>query len=134
MWSRLAVVAVLALTGCAAQRAEYAAERDASSLSFQGPLRTVALSSAQIKSVQKAIAVSLKDQGSASFGQSYRAGMNADGEIVVCGYVNGKKFVGMFAKPAGGPPQFLPVGVSTDEQEEADVKQYCRDDGIYLRQ
>jgi hypothetical protein len=134
MWSRLAVVAVLALTGCAAQRAEYAAERDASSLSFQGPLRTVALSSAQIKSVQKAIAASLKDQGHASFGQSYRAGTNAEGEIVVCGYVNGKKFVGMFAKPVVGPPQFLPVGVSTDEQEEADVKQYCRDDGIYLPQ
>jgi hypothetical protein len=134
MWSRLAVVAVLALTGCAAQRAEYTAERDAASLSFKGPLHAVTLSSAQIKSVQQAIAASLKDQGSASFGQSYRSGMNVDREIVVCGYVNGKKFVGMFAKPTGGPPQFLPVGVSTDEQEEADVKQYCRDDGIYMPQ
>ena len=133
MWSRLAVVAALALSGCAAQRAEYAAERDAASLSFQGPIRSVTLSSAQIKSAQQAIAASLKSQP-ASFGRSYRAGLTADQEIVVCGYVNGKKFVGIFAKPAGGPPQFLPVGVSVDEQEEDTVKQYCRDDGIYLPQ
>ena len=52
MWSRLAVVAVLALTGCSAQRAEYAAERDAASLSFKGPLHGVNLSSAQTKLVQ----------------------------------------------------------------------------------
>jgi hypothetical protein len=133
MWSRLAVVAVLALTGCAAQRAEYAAERDAASLSFKGPLHAVTLSSAQIKPVQQAIAASLKNQA-AGFGQSYRAGLTADREIVVCGYVNGKKFVGMFAKPTDGKTQFLPIGVSTDEQEEDAVKHYCRDDGIHMPQ
>jgi hypothetical protein len=40
----------------------------------------------------------------------------------------------MFAKPQGGKTQFLPIGLSVDEQEEDTVKQYCRDDGIYLRQ
>jgi hypothetical protein len=134
MWPRFTVVAVLFLTGCAAQRAEYFAQRDAPDLSFKGPVRSVALSSAQIKLVQKGIAGSLTDSPSPSFGKSYRAGMNADREIVVCGYVNGKRFAGMFAKPARGAPQVLPIGVAIDQQEEDAVKLYCRDDGIYLPQ
>lgn len=135
MWPRIAIVAaVLALAGCAAQREEYFAQRDAPDLSFKGPLRPVALPSAQIKLVQQAIASNLKDAGSPSFGRSYRAAMNADREIVVCGYVNGKKFAGVFAKAQGGKTQFLPIGIGIDEQEEHSVKQYCRDDGIYLPQ
>jgi hypothetical protein len=134
MWPRITVVAALVLSGCAAQRAEYAAERDAADLSFQGPLRPLALSSAQIKLVQQGIAASLKETASASFGRSYRGGINADGEIVVCGYVNGKKFVGVFAKPKDGPARFLPVGVGIDEQEEYAARNYCRADGIYLPQ
>jgi hypothetical protein len=58
------------------------------------------LSSAQIKLVQKGIAKSLKDPASASFGRSYGAGATSfENEIVICGFVNGKRFVGMFAKP-----------------------------------
>jgi hypothetical protein len=116
MWPRITVVAVLVLTGCAAQRAEYFAQRDAP------------------KFIQKGVAASLTDSPSPSFGKSYRAGMNPDREIVVCGYVNGKRFAGMFAKPARGAPQFLPIGVAIDQQEEDAVKLYCRDDGIYLPQ
>jgi hypothetical protein len=134
MWPRITVVAVLVLSGCAAQRAEYAAERDAADLSFQGPLRPLALSSAQIKLVQQGIAASLKDSGPPSFGRSYRGGINADREIVVCGYVDGKKFVGMFAKPKDGPAQFLPIGVGIDQAEEEAARSYCRADGIYLPQ
>jgi hypothetical protein len=134
MWPRITVVAVLFLTGCAAQRAEYVAQRDAPDLSFEGPVRPVALSSAQIKLVQQGVARSLTDSPSPSFGKSYRAGMNADREVVVCGYVNGKRFAGVFAKPARGAPQFLPIGVAIDQQEEDAVKLYCRDDGIYLPQ
>ncbi len=135
MWLRIAVgLAVLALCGCAAQRAEYVAQRDAPDLSFKGPLRPVSLSSAQIKLVQQGIAETVKDSGAPSFGKSYRAAMNADGETVVCGYVNGKKFAGMFAKAARGKTEFLPIGVGVDEQEEDAVKQYCRDDGIYMPQ
>jgi hypothetical protein len=135
VWARIAVVAaVLALAGCAAQRAEYVAQRDAPDLSFKGPVRPVPLSSAQIELVQQGIAKSLKDSGPPSFGRSYRAGLNADREIVACGYVNGKKFAGVFAKPSDGKTQFLPIGVSIDEQEEDAVKGYCRADGIYLPQ
>ncbi len=135
VWPRITVIAaVLVLAGCAAQRAEYVAQRDAPDLSFKGPVRPVPLSSAQIELVQQGIAESLKDSGPPSFGRSYRAGMNADREIVVCGYVNGKKFAGVFAKPPDGKAQFLPIGVSIDEQEEDAVKGYCRDDGIYLPQ
>jgi hypothetical protein len=133
MWPRFTVVAVLFLAGCAAQR-EYVAQRDAPDLSFKGPVRPVALSSAQIKLVQKGVAASLTASPSPSFGKSYRAGMNADRETVVCGYVDGKRFVGMFAKPARGASQFLPIGVAIDQQEEDAVKLYCRDDGIYLPQ
>ncbi len=82
-------------------------------------------------SIQQGIASSLKDS-SASFGGSYRAGLSANSETVVCGYVNGKKFVGMFAKPAEGPTEFLPIGVSINQEEEDAVKTYCRTDGIYL--
>jgi hypothetical protein len=130
----LTVVAVLLLGGCAAQRASYVAQRDAPDLAFQGPLRSVSLSSAQIKQVQQGIAAGVPDDGLKSFGKSYRAGVNSDGQTIVCGYLNGRKFAGMFAKPQGGKTQFLPIGVGIDEQEEDAVKLYCRDDGIYLPQ
>jgi len=127
-WPEIMVGVALTLSGCASARI---AERNAPDLSFQGPLRSASLSSAQIKLIQQGIASSLKDQ-SASFGGSYRAGLSANSETVVCGYVNGKKFVGMFAKPAEGPTEFLPIGVSINQEEEDAVKTYCRTDGIYL--
>jgi hypothetical protein len=138
MWQRIMVITVLVLTGCAAERM---AERNAPDLSFQGPVHPVTLSSSQIKLVQQGVAEGLKDRRSlaghpplesASFGGSYRAGISSDGEIVVCGYVSGKKFVGMFAKPKDGTMQFLPIGVSISEEEEDAVRPYCRADGIYL--
>jgi len=135
MWLRIAVLsALLALCGCAAQRESYVAQRDAPDLAFKGPLRPVPLSSAQIKLVQQALAGTLKDSAAPSFGKSYRAARTAEGETVVCGYVNGKKFAGMFAKTSGGKNQVLPIGVGIDEQEEDSVKQYCRDNGIYMPQ
>jgi hypothetical protein len=134
MRQRLTVLGVLLLCGCAAQRASYVAQRDAPDLAFKGPTRSVSLSSAQIKQVQQGIAAGVPGDGPKSFGKSYRAGINADGQTIVCGYLNGKKFAGMFAKPQGGKTQFLPIGVGIDQQEEDMVKQYCRDDGIYLPQ
>jgi len=132
---RIAVMAaLLVLAGCTAQRQEYAAERDAPDLSFKGPIPSVALSPSQIKLVQAGITESLKDSGPPSFGKSYRAGLNADRSIMVCGFANGKKFAGMFAKAPGGATTFLPIGIGTDELEEENAKQYCRDDGIYLPQ
>lgn len=130
----IAIVLALLLSGCAAQRAEYFAQRDAPDLNFKGPIRPVSLSSAQIKQVKQGVAASLQDKGPKTFGKSYRAAINADGQIVVCGYLNGKKFAGMFAKPGGGKTEFLPIGISVDEQAEETVRQYCRDDGIYLPQ
>lgn len=129
MWLRSTVVAVLVLSGCASQRA---AERAAPDLTFKGPIRSYTLSSAQVKLVRKGIAKSLKDPASASFGSSYRAGISADREIVVCGFVNGKRFVGMFAKPQGGATQFLPIKVAVTEDQQGAVRQYCRAGGIYL--
>jgi hypothetical protein len=129
----LTVVAVLLLCGCAAQRASYVNQRDAPDLAFKGPIRAVSLSAAQIKQVQQGIAAGVPD-GPKTFGKSYRGGIGADGQVVVCGYLNGRKFAGMFAKPQAGKMQFLPIGVGIDEQEEDTVKQYCRDDGIYLPQ
>jgi hypothetical protein len=135
VWPRIGVIAaLLVVAGCAAQQQEYAAERDAPDLSFKGPIPSVVLSSAQIKLVQAGIIEGLKDSGPPSFGKSYRAGLNADRAVVVCGFANGKRFVGMFAKAPGGASKFLPIGVSIDEQEEDAVKGYCRDDGIYLPQ
>ena len=128
-WPGIMVGVALALCGCASARI---AERNAPDLSFQGPLRSVSLSSAQIKLVQRGIASSLKGQ-SAKSGGSYRAGLSANSETVVCGYVNGKKFVGMFAKPAEGQTEFLPIGVSINQEEEDAVKSYCRTDGIYMQ-
>jgi len=40
----------------------------------------------------------------------------------------------VFAKTARGKTQVLPIGVGVDEQEEDSVKQYCRDNGIYMPQ
>jgi hypothetical protein len=128
----ITVIAVLALCGCAAQREAAEAERNAPDLSFQGPLRPLNLSSAQIKLIQKGIAASLKDPASAKFGNSYRAGIGSDRETAVCGFVNGKRFVGMFAKPVGGSIEFLPIKVAVDEEEQEAVRGYCRADGIYL--
>jgi hypothetical protein len=135
MWGRIGlVVAVLALSGCAAQRESYYAQRDAPDLAFKGPLRAASLSSAHVRLVQQGIAASMKDSDTPSFGKSYRAARNTDGETVVCGYVNGRKFVGMFAQSSRGKTSFLPIGIGLDQQEEDSVKQYCRDNGIYMPQ
>src|SRR5262249_29462109 len=121
---------------CAALVAGHCAEREygdnAPSLSFKGPLALLPLSSAQIKLVQKGIAESLKDPASASFGRSYRAGKSDQDELIVCGYVNGKSFVGMFATPQGGSMEFLPIRVAQTEEEQPSVREYCRARGIYV--
>ena len=124
----LTVFAVLVLVGCA----QRAAERAAPSLAFEGPLRSASLSSSQIKLVKKAVAASLKDPASATFGKSYRAGVSSEGEKVVCGFVNGKRFVGMFAKPQKGATVFLPIRVAVTEDQQGGVRDYCRANGIYL--
>jgi hypothetical protein len=132
---RIAVLAaVLALCSCAAQRESYYAQRDAPDLSFKGPLPPVSLSPAQIKLAQAGIAANVKDLSAPSFGKSYRAARTTDGQTVVCGYVNGRRFAGLFAKPTRGAITFLPIAVGLDDQEEDTVKQYCRDNGIYMPQ
>jgi hypothetical protein len=127
----IAVIAVLVLCGCASQRA---AERNAPQVPFKGPLRPVTLSPAQIKLVQKGIAESLEDPRTAAFGNSYRAGVGPYGEIAVCGFVNGKRFVGMFAKPQDGQTEFLPIRIVQNEAEQEGIRPYCRLDGVYLPQ
>jgi hypothetical protein len=138
MWRAIAAVAVLVLCGCAAQQEAFVrqreAERNAPSLDFQGPLRPATLSKAQIKMVQQGIAGMLKEPASAKFGDSYRAGIGPDRNIAVCGFVNGKRFVGMFAKPEGGAAEFLPIRVAVAEEEQESVREFCRATGIYLPQ
>jgi hypothetical protein len=130
MLRRITVVVVLALGGCA----QPAAERNAPNLDFAGPIRPLILSSAQIKVVQQGIAASLPEKGDSNpvFGNSYRAGVYSGREIVVCGFVNGKRFVGMFAKPEGGSTEFLPIKIALGEEQQPAVRQYCRANGIYL--
>jgi hypothetical protein len=128
MLLRITIVVALALGNCAER--EYG--DDAPSLQFHGPLAPLTLSSAQIKLVQKGIAQSLKDPASASFGRSYRAGMSNQDELIVCGYVNGKSFVGMFATPKGSSTEFLPIRVAESEEEQPAVREYCRARGIYV--
>lgn len=126
------VIAVLALCGCMAQRA---AERNAPSVPFDGPLRPVKLSAAQIQLVQAGVTsglIDLKDKSTPSFGDSYRAGKDVDGDVAVCGFVNGKRFVGVVTKPEGGGPVFLPIKIATSEEEQTDVRRYCRNNGIYM--
>jgi hypothetical protein len=134
----IAVVAVLGLCGCAVQneisRQQREAESAAPDLSFQGPLRSLNLSPAQVKLVQQGIAQSLKDPASAIFGNSYRAGIDRNREIAVCGFVNGKRFVGMFAKPEGSSTEFLPIKVAESDEEQPAVRDYCRPNGVYLPQ
>jgi hypothetical protein len=138
MWRQIAAVAVLAMGGCAAQQETFVrqreAERAAPELDFQGPLRPTTLSKAQIKLVQQGVVPLLKDPASAQFGNSYRAGLGPDRRIAVCGFVNGKRFVGMFAKPEGGALEFLPIRVATAEEEQEGVREFCRANGIYLPQ
>ena len=130
MWRWSMVVAALVLSGCGSeQRLDDVTLTD---WTFKGPIRSRSLSSAQVKLVQKGIAKVLKDPAAASFGSSYRAGTSPDGEIVVCGFVNGKRFVGMFAKPQGGSTQFLPIRVAVTEEQQTGVRKYCRAGGIYL--
>ena len=128
MLLRITIVVALALGNCAER--EYG--DDAPSLQFHGPLAPLTLSSAQIKLVQKGIAQSLKDPASASFGRSYRAGLSNQDELIVCGYVNGKSFVGMFATPKGSSTEFLPIRVAESEEEQPAVREYCRARGIYV--
>lgn len=138
MWRQITAVAVMVLCGCAVQNEasvrQREAERNAPSLDFQGPLRPATLSKAQIKLVQLGIAGSLEDPASAKFGDSYRAGLGPDRKIAVCGFVNGKRFVGMFAKPEGGPTEFLPIRVAVAEEDQEGVREFCRATGIYLPQ
>src|SRR4029077_19050586 len=128
MLLRITIVVALALGNCAER--EYG--DDAPSLQFHGPLAPLTLSSAQIKLVQKGIAQSLKDPASASFGRSYRAGMSNQDELIVCGYVNGKSFVGMFATPKGSSTESLPIRVAESQEEQPAVREYCRAKGIYV--
>jgi hypothetical protein len=128
MLLRITIVVALALGNCAER--EYG--DDAPSLQFHGPLAPLTLSSAETKLVQKGIAQSLKDPASASFGRSYRAGMSNQDELIVCGYVNGKSFVGMFATPKGSSTEFLPIRVAESEEEQPAVREYCRAKGIYV--
>jgi len=133
MLLRITIVAALALGCCAVgNSAEREYGDDAPSLPFHGPLAPLPLSSAQIKLVKKGIAESLKDPESASFGRSYRAGMSNQDELIVCGYVNGKSFVGMFATPQGSSIEFLPIRVAQSEEEQPAVREYCRAKGIYV--
>ena len=128
----VAAIAVLMLSGCAAQRA---AERNAPDVTFGGPLRPVALSSAQIGIVQKGVTdslVDMNDKSTPSFGESYRAAKGADADVAVCGFVNGKRFVGLLSKPEGGPTEFLPIKIAITDEEQAEARRYCRVDGIYL--
>jgi hypothetical protein len=128
----IAAIAVLMLSGCAAERE---AERAAPDVSFQGPLRPVTLSSAQIALVQKGVTgglVDMKDTSTPSFGDSYRAARSSYGDVAVCGFVNGKRFVGLLTKPEGGATLFLPIKIAVTEEEQGDAKLYCRVDGIYL--
>lgn len=128
MLLRITIVAAMLFGNCAER--EYG--DDAPSLLFQGPLAPLTLSAAQIKLVQKGIAQSLTEPKSASFGRSYRAGMSKQDELIVCGYVNGKSFVGMFATPQGGSMEFLPIRVAQTEEEQPAVREYCRAKGIYV--
>ena len=75
-----------------------------------------------------------KDPASARFGDSYRGGQGPDRKIVVCGFVNGKRFVGMFAKPEGGSTEFLPIRVASRGGDQESVREFCRATGIYLPQ
>jgi hypothetical protein len=118
---RTAIVAVLALGSCTA-----------STENFEGPLDPVTLSPAQIKLVQQGIAKQLKDPASASLVSGYRAGSNLKRQIAVCGYVNGKQFVGLFFSDADGSPVFLPLMIGGTEAEDDIVNRNCRADGIYL--
>jgi hypothetical protein len=131
-------VAVLILCGCAAQQEAFVrqreAERNAPNLDFQGPLRPTTLSKAQIALVQQAVAGMLEEPASATFGKSYRAGLGPDRAVAVCGFVNGKRFVGMFAKPEGGQTEFLPIRVALAEVDQDGVREFCRATGIYLPQ
>jgi hypothetical protein len=130
MWRRITVVAVLVLGGCA----KPAAERNAPNLDFAGPIHPLTLSASQIKVVQQGVSANLPEEADSKpvFGNSYRAGVYSGREIVVCGFVNGKRFVGMFAKPQGGATEFLPIKIALGEEQQPAVRQYCRADGIYL--
>jgi len=125
---RITIAAALILGHCAEREYGDAAP----SLSFKGPLAPLTLSASQIKLVQKGITDSLTDPTSVTFGRSYRAGMSAEYELIVCGYVNGKSFVGMFATPQGSSMEFLPIRVAQTEEEQPAVREYCRANGIYV--
>ena len=129
----IAIAAVLILTGCGMyyRAAEHSQPAD---IAFKGPLRPVKLTPSQIKTMQAGIRASLEDPAAASFSSSYRAGVTSSGSIAACGFVNGKRFVGVFAKPVGSPLEFLPIKVGTNEGNEEGIRRYCRVDGIYLPQ
>src|SRR4029079_5028449 len=95
------IMGVLLLCGCAAQRATYINQRDAPDLVFKGPLRPVWPSTPHIKQVQQGIAAGLSDAGPKTFGKSYRAAINADGQTIVCGYLSGQRLAGMLARYRG---------------------------------
>jgi hypothetical protein len=128
VWPRSMIVALLLLSGCATTNGT---EAEAPSRTFEGPLKPVPLSAAQIKIVQQGIAASLKDP--ANFGDSYRAGMSLDHQLVVCGHVNGTTFQGMFAKNADdGSTVFLPIVIGVSDTDRDLVRRDCRFDGIYI--
>lgn len=123
MWPRATIVAVLVLSGCAT-----------SNQRFEGPLDPLTLSAAQIKIVQQGVAKELKDPTSPRFGDSYRAGSSSlNRQTVVCGYVNGKQFVGKFWQQDGSSV-FIPIMIGGSEAEDDIVDRDCRPGGIYLPQ
>jgi len=98
----------------------------------------VALTAQQISVIQRGIKDSLKDPGSAQFGEM-KAGKDSAGEITVCGYVNAKNSFGGYTgrKPfvgsiAPGAKAFIVAGMGGTDIETRAVFMVCKQYGIDL--
>ena len=105
------------------------------SFKFHAP---IVLTSAQEKTVRDSVASSLKDPQAARFGKMI-AGRSSDGEVMVCGLVNGKNSFGGYIgdKPFEGllvanGQVFAPIGIGGMDDDTNATFEMCGKSGLQL--
>lgn len=119
-----ALFAVVALTGCVT----------APQVAMLYPTK---LTDGQLTKIKTAVTSTLKDPGSASFG-NIKAGEDVNGKIFVCGLVNAKNSFGGFTgmTPFGG--EFSPSGsfvvgaIGGNPEVSTAIYQVCTKQGLHV--
>jgi hypothetical protein len=132
--SLILVATALVVGGCNSQTGNVAG---VDSPGVPEVVKAIELTPVQVTNLQKGIRDSLKDPESARFGM-HKAGLDAKGNLFVCGLVNAKNsyggytgmspYNGMFIKSG----QFIVAGLSSGHDMATAILQVCAKQGLAI--